>query len=352
MGSAGVKVMSVVRDVADAYVHAGGQYEWDNAAPVAVARAAGLFCSRVDGSELRYNQDDVSLPDLIVCRPGLADADPAVRQAARHRLSRAMIRHVLLDADGVVQDLPGGWRAALEPFLGDALGGVRHRPGDGRAGLPARGAVPAGARRPAGPLRGRSHGRRGVRRCVGADRGATRPSSRWRTGCGRVASASTWPRTRTPSGRRTCGASWGTPTGSTRSSTPASWGWRSPRRRTSSGSWRPSPPPPTRCCSSTTRPATWPAPATAGLAAEQWHLDDGLPRLHELLAAHGLDWNPDRGAIDGAPRLARLAAMTSYISHTTVDCAQRLRALASGGRTCSATSTSPTTPTSPGTRSA
>ncbi len=73
MGSAGVKVISVVRDVSDAYVHAGGQYEWDNAAPVAVARAAGLFCSRVDGSELRYNQKDVSLPDLIVCRPELAE---------------------------------------------------------------------------------------------------------------------------------------------------------------------------------------------------------------------------------------------------------------------------------------
>jgi 3'(2'), 5'-bisphosphate nucleotidase len=73
MGSAGVKVISVVRDVTDAYVHAGGQYEWDNAAPVAVARSAGLFCSRVDGSPLRYNQDDVSLPDLIVCRPELAD---------------------------------------------------------------------------------------------------------------------------------------------------------------------------------------------------------------------------------------------------------------------------------------
>jgi 3'(2'), 5'-bisphosphate nucleotidase len=72
MGSAGVKVISVVRDVSDAYVHAGGQYEWDNAAPVAVARSAGLFCSRVDGSELRYNQDDVSLPDLIVCRPELS----------------------------------------------------------------------------------------------------------------------------------------------------------------------------------------------------------------------------------------------------------------------------------------
>ena len=73
MGSAGVKVLSVARDVSDAYVHAGGQYEWDNAAPVAVARAAGLFCSRIDGSELRYNQDDVSLPDLIVCRPELAE---------------------------------------------------------------------------------------------------------------------------------------------------------------------------------------------------------------------------------------------------------------------------------------
>ncbi|MFN8195878.1 MAG: 3'(2'),5'-bisphosphate nucleotidase CysQ [Nocardioidaceae bacterium] len=74
MGSAGVKVISVTRDVTDAYVHAGGQYEWDNAAPVAVARAAGLFCSRVDGSELVYNQEDVSLPDLVVCRPELSEA--------------------------------------------------------------------------------------------------------------------------------------------------------------------------------------------------------------------------------------------------------------------------------------
>jgi 3'(2'), 5'-bisphosphate nucleotidase len=73
MGSAGVKMMSVVRDVADAYVHAGGQYQWDNAAPVAVARAAGLHCSRVDGSPLVYNEDDTSLPDLIVCRPELAE---------------------------------------------------------------------------------------------------------------------------------------------------------------------------------------------------------------------------------------------------------------------------------------
>ncbi|MFT4082797.1 MAG: 3'(2'),5'-bisphosphate nucleotidase CysQ [Nocardioides sp.] len=73
MGSAGVKVISVARDLTDAYVHAGGQFEWDSAAPVAVASAAGLFTSRVDGSPLRYNQDDVYLPDLIVCRPELAE---------------------------------------------------------------------------------------------------------------------------------------------------------------------------------------------------------------------------------------------------------------------------------------
>ena len=74
VGSAGAKAMHVLLGDYDGYIHAGGQYEWDNAAPVAVARAAGLFCSRVDGSELVYNQDEVSLPDLIVCRPELAEA--------------------------------------------------------------------------------------------------------------------------------------------------------------------------------------------------------------------------------------------------------------------------------------
>ncbi len=73
MGSAGAKVIAVVRDVADAYVHSGGQYEWDSAAPVAVARSAGLHTSRIDGSPLVYNQEDVLLPDLLVCRPELAD---------------------------------------------------------------------------------------------------------------------------------------------------------------------------------------------------------------------------------------------------------------------------------------
>lgn len=78
MGSAGAKVAAVVRGLADAYVHTGGQYEWDSAAPVAVARAAGLFTARIDGSPLLYNRPDPLVPDLIVCRPELADAILAV----------------------------------------------------------------------------------------------------------------------------------------------------------------------------------------------------------------------------------------------------------------------------------
>ncbi|OBI77804.1 3'(2'),5'-bisphosphate nucleotidase CysQ [Mycobacterium sp. E740] len=78
MGSAGAKVASVVQGLSDVYVHAGGQYEWDSAAPVAVARAAGLHTSRIDGSPLTYNRPDPLLPDLVVCRPELADAVLAV----------------------------------------------------------------------------------------------------------------------------------------------------------------------------------------------------------------------------------------------------------------------------------
>jgi len=78
MGSAGAKVAAVVQGHAEVYVHAGGQYEWDSAAPVAVARAAGLHTSRIDGSELRYNQADLLLPDLLVCRPEFAEAALAV----------------------------------------------------------------------------------------------------------------------------------------------------------------------------------------------------------------------------------------------------------------------------------
>jgi 3'(2'), 5'-bisphosphate nucleotidase len=73
MGSAGAKAMAVLQGEADAYVHGGGQYEWDSAAPVVVAAAAGLHTSRLDGSPLRYNQDDVLLPDLVVCHPQVAD---------------------------------------------------------------------------------------------------------------------------------------------------------------------------------------------------------------------------------------------------------------------------------------
>lgn len=73
MGSAGAKIMAVVDGRADAYLHSGGQYEWDNCAPVAIARAAGLHASRVDGSPLRYNRPDPMLPDLLVCRMDLAN---------------------------------------------------------------------------------------------------------------------------------------------------------------------------------------------------------------------------------------------------------------------------------------
>jgi 3'(2'), 5'-bisphosphate nucleotidase len=73
MGSAGAKAMAVVLGMVDAYAHAGGMYEWDSAAPVAVAESAGLWCSRLDGSPLRYNERDPWLPDLLVCRPELAE---------------------------------------------------------------------------------------------------------------------------------------------------------------------------------------------------------------------------------------------------------------------------------------
>ena len=72
LGSAGAKVAAVVCGQADAYVHGGGFYEWDTAAPVAVARAAGFHASRIDGSPLAYNQGDLLMPDILVCRPALA----------------------------------------------------------------------------------------------------------------------------------------------------------------------------------------------------------------------------------------------------------------------------------------
>lgn len=74
MGSAGAKAMSVVRGESEMYAHSGGQYEWDSCAPVAVALAAGLHCSRIDGSPLTYNHEDPYLPDLLICRPEFAAA--------------------------------------------------------------------------------------------------------------------------------------------------------------------------------------------------------------------------------------------------------------------------------------
>lgn len=72
MGSAGAKIAAVIGGEVEAYVHAGGQYEWDSAAPVAVATATGLHASRIDGSALQYNEADPRLPDLMVCRKDLA----------------------------------------------------------------------------------------------------------------------------------------------------------------------------------------------------------------------------------------------------------------------------------------
>lgn len=73
MGSAGAKAMAVVLGDAEVYLHSGGQYEWDSCAPVAVAAAHGLHCSRIDGGPLAYNRADTFMPDLLICRPEWAD---------------------------------------------------------------------------------------------------------------------------------------------------------------------------------------------------------------------------------------------------------------------------------------
>ena len=77
LGSAGAKAMAVVMGEADIYVHDGGMYQWDSAAPSAVAKAAGLHVSRIDGSPLKYNQESLWLPDFLVCRTELAE--PALK---------------------------------------------------------------------------------------------------------------------------------------------------------------------------------------------------------------------------------------------------------------------------------
>lgn len=91
LGSAGAKTMAVILGEADIYVHDGGMYQWDSAAPAAVAQAAGLHVSRIDGSPLVYNQRDVWLPDFLVCRPELAERvlDALWGGAWRERAGRA-----------------------------------------------------------------------------------------------------------------------------------------------------------------------------------------------------------------------------------------------------------------------
>lgn len=83
MGSAGAKAMAVVRGDADIYLHEGGQHEWDNCAPVAVAQAAGLHCSTLDGAELGYNKSKPTTPDLLICRQELAQDILAITRHAR-----------------------------------------------------------------------------------------------------------------------------------------------------------------------------------------------------------------------------------------------------------------------------
>jgi 3'(2'), 5'-bisphosphate nucleotidase len=82
MGSAGAKAMEVVAGRALAYVHAGGMSEWDSCAPVAVALAAGLWVSDLDGNPLRFNQASRSTPELVICRPGLEGAILAAANGA------------------------------------------------------------------------------------------------------------------------------------------------------------------------------------------------------------------------------------------------------------------------------
>ncbi len=85
MGSTGVKVLAVIDGTVDAYIHAGGQYEWDSAAPVAVAQAAGLIATRLDGSPLVYNQADPWCPDLVICDAALLPHLRAMLTAGRGR---------------------------------------------------------------------------------------------------------------------------------------------------------------------------------------------------------------------------------------------------------------------------
>ncbi|MFV0533202.1 MAG: inositol monophosphatase family protein [Cumulibacter sp.] len=86
MSSAGIKALAVLNGEADAYLHTGGQYQWDNAAPVAVAQGAGLIAERVDGSPLVYNERDVAIDDLLICRPEVHEDLRAAIARHAHRV--------------------------------------------------------------------------------------------------------------------------------------------------------------------------------------------------------------------------------------------------------------------------
>ena len=85
-GSAGAKAATVIQAENDVYLHSGGFYEWDTAAPVAVAVDAGFHVSRIDGSDVRYNRDNPLLPDILVCRPVIAGLLLAAIREATHAI--------------------------------------------------------------------------------------------------------------------------------------------------------------------------------------------------------------------------------------------------------------------------
>lgn len=118
MGSAGAKTLAVLRGDVDAYIHAGGQWEWDSAAPVGVAQAAGLHCSRIDGSELVYNRSHPYLPDLVVCRQEIAsvllaairNCAPKTADSGRVAMAREYIESLVSHDATKVRLAPGAWR--------------------------------------------------------------------------------------------------------------------------------------------------------------------------------------------------------------------------------------------------
>lgn len=133
MGSAGAKAMAVVRGDVEAYVHAGGQWEWDSAAPVGVAQAAGLHCSRIDGTALRYNELHPYLPDLLICRPEVADTlltaiarhAGAAADSGRVAMARAYIDALVSHDATKVRLAPDAWRVENGQRTGDSGAFIR-----------------------------------------------------------------------------------------------------------------------------------------------------------------------------------------------------------------------------------